>query len=67
MNGEAHANQVGQEEATKVGRITCARAFPADRVWTHCAGVQHIVCRNEDGQINLNKKKTILKINKKYY
>ncbi|KAL3126020.1 hypothetical protein niasHT_003617 [Heterodera trifolii] len=42
----------GQEESNKVALLTCATAFPADKRWTHVAGVQHVICRSgDDSQI----------------
>uniref|UniRef100_A0A914HFK4 Regulator of chromosome condensation n=1 Tax=Globodera rostochiensis TaxID=31243 RepID=A0A914HFK4_GLORO len=41
----------GQEESNKVALLTCAAAFPADKQWTHMAGVQHVIGRTADGQI----------------
>lgn len=43
--------QLGVNLEGKVGLFTCARAFPADKHWTHVSGVQHLVCRNTDGEL----------------
>lgn len=47
--GKLEAGEV--EEANMIPLIAYAEAFPADKVWTHISGVQHIVLRNEDGKL----------------
>lgn len=37
------------EEINRVPKLTHATAFPSDKNWTHIAGIQHIVCRDQDG------------------
>uniref|UniRef100_A0A915DV37 Regulator of chromosome condensation n=1 Tax=Ditylenchus dipsaci TaxID=166011 RepID=A0A915DV37_9BILA len=47
----AEADQVGHEEAVKVAYLTEAKAFSADKDWTHISGVQHVCARNADGEV----------------
>ncbi|KAI1727560.1 regulator of chromosome condensation (RCC1) repeat domain-containing protein [Ditylenchus destructor] len=39
------------EEINRVPKLKHATAFPSDKNWTHIAGIQHIVCRDQDGEI----------------
>jgi len=50
-NEKSENEHFGNEEIEKIGLISCAEAFPSDKVWTNFAGVQHVICRNEDGEI----------------
>ena len=48
-NGEENGSVPEQKEVNKVALLTWAQAFPPEQIWSHVSGVQHIVCRNEDG------------------
>lgn len=50
-NGEENGNVPEQKEINKVALLTWAQAFQPEYVWSHLSGVQHIVCRNEDGEL----------------
>lgn len=50
-NGNEKRVEVGQEEANKIALFTHAEAFSSEKNWTHFSGVQHVVCRDERGEI----------------
>uniref|UniRef100_A0A914XV55 Regulator of chromosome condensation n=1 Tax=Panagrolaimus superbus TaxID=310955 RepID=A0A914XV55_9BILA len=40
-----------QNKKLKIDRLTYSPAFPSDKIWTHIAGVKHIVARTDEGEV----------------
>jgi len=51
MDYDKDSQYLGEEQGSMVALLSCANSFTSLKTWTHFAGIQHLICRSQEGEI----------------